>query len=638
MIVACGLALSPLPSLGQTGAAVINDAGISVKLITTRDCRLYDRPDSTESDSAPCRIFTYWYVLPPDRTAPSRHLKDLDSITVNGFYRVAAGDTEGEFKGWIHESDAIEWHHRQAVRFASRRGRDLAHFFPAPEDAVAWATNGQAKTATHREPESTGGQLVLMPLLDAKPTTINGAEMQLFKVAFVSGRTGSEAPLPTKSDVLERATVDIVFVLDTTESMGPSIAKVLRSIERVAETLASDDTMRPRLRLGLVGYRDTVDDMTDYYLTKTFCILEEGRDHRLFTERLKGVTTPTGSHRDDYAEDVLAGIDHALGEDMKWNPYAWKNIIVVSDSSIKEPNHTRPESRHNAGSRTIAGTLGKVQPGSGTVEELLNGGHVISSVCVRHPGSPDDYALADRQFRDLTTGREYVGELMSVRGGSDPEDFSDILSRRVLKLVENFERAVLYGETVKTGPMPYPVLDLLRALGEADSTSVVTGDASGMGFASRYCAEFNHNGDRVFIPHVFTRRGQLLQFNSMLEYLEGALEDAGEPGHKDVGVILRSLQVVSTSLNLDEPLTADMELEKLLQLLLGLPLKTPIFKISISDLASMSQVDYDDWLRSLRGCHDTLASLLENPTIWYRLHPTARDREMHAFIELADLP
>ncbi|MFH1688771.1 MAG: vWA domain-containing protein [Candidatus Eisenbacteria bacterium] len=617
---------------------MINDAGTSVKLITVRDCRIYDRPDSTESDTAPCEVFRYWYVLPPDRTAPSRALKDLDSITLNGFYRVAAGDTEGEFKGWIHKSDAIEWHHRQAVRFSPRRARDLAYFFPAPEDAVAWATNGEAKTATHREPESTGGQLVLMPLLDADPIGINGAEMELFKVAFVWGHTGSEAPLPTKSVVLEETTVDIVFVLDTTESMGPSIAKVLRSIEQVAETLASDDTMRPRLRLGLVGYRDTVGDMTDYYLTKTFCTLEEGSDHRLFIERLKGAVTPTGSHRDDYAEDVLAGIDHALGEHMKWNPYAWKNIIVVSDSSIKEPDHPHPESRHNAGSRTIAGLLSKVQPGSGAVEELLSSGHVISSVCVRHPDSPDDYNAADRQFRELTTGRSYEGQLMRVRGGSDPEDFSDILSRRVLKLVENFERGVLHGEPVKEEDWPLPVLDLLTALGDADSTGAASGKADTMGFASRFCAEFNHNGDRVFIPHVFTRKGQLLQFNSMLEYLEGALEDAGEPGSKDVATILRSLQVVSTSLNLAEPITADMELEKLLKLLLGLPLKTPIFRISISDLASMSQVDYDDWLKSVRGCHDTLESLLENPTIWYRLHPTARDREMHAFIELADLP
>jgi hypothetical protein len=627
-------------AFGQTGGAVINEAGVSVKLITVRDCSIYDRPDLTDSDKAPCRIFTYWYALPPDRTAPSRHEKDLESITENGFYRVAAGDTEGEYKGWIHSNDVIEWHHRQAVRFSPRRSRDLAYFFPAQEDAVAWATNGDTKAATHREPESTGGQLVLMPILDTDRVEIDGVEMQLFEIAFVSGSTDgeSEGARPTKTDVLEGTTVDIVFVVDTTESMRESIAKVLRSIEQVAETLASDDAMRTRLRFGLVGFRDRVEDMSDYYLTKTFCTLDEGSDHALFIERLKNVNTPTGRHRDDYAEDVLAGIEHALRDEMGWNPYAWKNIIIVSDSSIKEPEHTHPESRRSDGGRTITGMVARIQPGAGTAEELLSSGHVISAVAVRHPGSPDDYPLADKQFRELTAGRAYEGHLMRVRGGSDPEDFSDILSTRILKLVENFERSVLHGETVKGDAIPYPVLDLLRELGDADSTGTASTGADGMGFSNCYCAEFNSVGDRVFVPHVFVRRGQLLQFNSMLEYLEGALEDAGEPGHKDVATILRSLQVVSTSLNLAEPVTADMELEKLLKLLLGFPLKTPIFKISISDLASMSQTDYDDWLRNVRGCHETLASLLENRNIWWKLHPTVREREMHAFIELADLP
>ncbi|MFH1688772.1 MAG: hypothetical protein ABIE42_00865 [Candidatus Eisenbacteria bacterium] len=55
-------------------------------------------------------------------------------------------------------------------------------------------------------------------------------------------------------------------------------------------------------------------------------------------------------------------------------------------------------------------------------------------------------------------------------------------------------------------------------------------------------------------------------------------------------------------------------------------------------MASMSLTDYYDWLKSVHGCHVTLESFLEDPTIWYRLHRTARDREMHAFIELADLP
>jgi hypothetical protein len=159
-----------------------------------------------------------------------------------------------------------------------------------------------------------------------------------------------------------------------------------------------------------------------------------------------------------------------------------------------------------------------------------------------------------------------------------------------------------------------------------------------MRFASRYCTEFDHDGNRLFVPHVFVRKGQLKSFNSMLEFLQGALEDAGEPGHRDVGNILKSLQVITTSLNLSEPITAEMPLERFLQVLLGFPLKTPIFQVTIGDLAAMSQTDYDDWVAGVKSTTETLNSLIENPNIWHKLHPTARDREAHAFVALADLP
>ena len=48
----------------QSSGAVINQAGINVKLITTKSTRLYSSP-STGNNSAPCSMFSFWYVLPP---------------------------------------------------------------------------------------------------------------------------------------------------------------------------------------------------------------------------------------------------------------------------------------------------------------------------------------------------------------------------------------------------------------------------------------------------------------------------------------------------------------------------------------------------------------------------------------------
>ncbi|MBI4606435.1 MAG: hypothetical protein HY721_31100, partial [Planctomycetes bacterium] len=49
----------------EKGDSVLNEAGIPIKVITTRDCKLYEDADGS-SKGAPCPVFKYWYVLPPE--------------------------------------------------------------------------------------------------------------------------------------------------------------------------------------------------------------------------------------------------------------------------------------------------------------------------------------------------------------------------------------------------------------------------------------------------------------------------------------------------------------------------------------------------------------------------------------------
>lgn len=177
---------------------------------------------------------------------------------------------------------------------------------------------------------------------------------------------------------------------------------------------------------------------------------------------------------------------------------------------------------------------------------------------------------------------------------------------------------------------PWPVLDILGA--------VTTDTEGGFQFESRYATEFDSDGDRVFIPHLFITKGQLLSFTSMLDFLQLQLEDAGDPGNRDVTTIIRGIQTVSATVNVAEPISADIPIEKFLGVLLGFPLKNPIFQLTIGDLAAMSQADYDDWLRSVRAQKDTLKALIDNAHIWRRLHHDASERAAYAFVPMSDLP
>ncbi len=654
----------PGAARGQAGGAVLNKAGVPVKLITTRTTQLHSQPDPS-SASSPCPVFKFWYVLPPDRTAPSRQQEDLGSLTRNGYYRVASGDSEGEFRGWVAEADAVEWHHRQAAKFSPRHGRGLAHFFGQSDEAKAAAESGDVGAATHREPESSGGELILMPVLDVSDVAVDGQEMQLYEMAFMAGHPetapapsaagvrveGLEGPV-TQERVREETTVDIVFVVDTTHSMQPVIDKVRRSIESVANELAADEQLRPRLRFGLVGYRDTIPQMHQMeYLARVFCHLEGGQDHRLFLQRLGQLEeAPVGSG--GYPEDGLAGIDLAMDfETLKWNPLGWKHVVVVGDASWKESEHPDGGSRRSENNRTIAGLLAKAQPGN-NLEALTQAGFVFTPVRVKDPRAAQDHLFADRQANRLAAGRTHSGEAIHVRGGVGAEDFSAKLTEEILGRLRELgdlasgntapggTPAPSPGPTRPSAPtntssadFPWPVLEILQAVGSGNG-----GGTGGMQFENRYSTEYDADGNRVFVPHLFIRKGQLLSFTSMLDFLQGQLEDAGEPGSRDVTAIVKGLQTLSLTLNIAEPISADMPVETFLSMLLGFPIKNPIFQLTIADLAAMSQTDYDDWVKSVKAQKEALQALTENAHIWKKLHQDAKDRDAHAFVPMSDLP
>ena len=98
------------------------------------------------------------------------------------------------------------------------------------------------------------------------------------------------------------------------------------------------------------------------------------------------------------------------------------------------------------------------------------------------------------------------------------------------------------------------------------------------------------------------------------------------------------MKAMSMSLQLDEPLNPEMELDHVLTGVLGLPIQTPIFRLSFGDLAAMDERRYDEWVRSVEAVQKSLKAVIDNEQLWFDLHPQAQDRDAHAFVALSDLP
>lgn len=119
-----------------------------------------------------------------------------------------------------------------------------------------------------------------------------------------------------------RPTLDVVFVLDTTGSMDGLIEGAKQKIWSIASRLASG-TPTPRIRVGLVGYRDR----GDAYVTKRFDLSED----------LDAVYASLQGFKADGGGDTPEHVGKALGEAvslMKWtdDAKAARMIFLVGDA------------------------------------------------------------------------------------------------------------------------------------------------------------------------------------------------------------------------------------------------------------------------------------------------------------------
>ena len=130
-------------------------------------------------------------------------------------------------------------------------------------------------------------------------------------------------PIPTLAATQEaHPTIDVVFVLDTTGSMGGLIQSAKEKIWSIASTLAQG-TPTPKIRVGLLAYRDRGDS----YITKSFPL----------TENLDAMFSTLMGYTADGGGDTPESVNQALKEavtNFEWSQDkgTYKTIFLVGDA------------------------------------------------------------------------------------------------------------------------------------------------------------------------------------------------------------------------------------------------------------------------------------------------------------------
>lgn len=592
---------------GDYDDAVQTEAGAPLKVVVRRDTALYEGPAKT-GRNRPVSMFEFFYVLKPERGSTAR--------TKNGFYRVGGGTSQSLEVGWIVAEDVVEWPHRQALGLRPVGGRERAVFYQSKEDlARAFGASGAKPTPLSREPEGGATDINLVPILERFTMTADGDTVDGFRVAYLhsrSGRRSSSGPSRGEGPAIDfaKSTLDVVFIIDTTGSMQPHIDAAKEAVTKITAELAKHAKEVP-LRFGLIGYRDVEDE----YVARIFSDLEYGADHTRFLSVLGTVTADGGG---DGPEDIFAGMKLAITS-AKWNPHAFKHIILMGDA----PAHTEMEGEKNRDKLTIEGVVALAQPrGRENVREKIT----IHAICC-HQGTAHPETAA--QFRVLSQGEEYPG----YYGEFDTKESPQFIQELVLKAMEGL-KTVVRGGDVRTLRQDTPGLGLLMEM--VDASEAVGGDVPS--FASGFCCEIDPRGNQVFEPWVLVQHGRLAMFTSFLEFSVRAIRSAGDAGARDVKKAVQSIQMLATQMNLGEPVTADMPVARLANLILEFPVRTKIFDITFSKLAAMTEADFTTWVRQVETSRSVIQSHLDNPRIWRSLGRDMPLEQRYCFLKMKDLP
>lgn len=119
---------------------------------------------------------------------------------------------------------------------------------------------------------------------------------------------------------MQQVPLDILFILDTTGSMGEEISRLKRTIEIIKLNLASLAS-HPRVRFGMVLYKDR----GDTYVTRIVPLVE---DLEVFQGALNKVTATGGG---DTPEDLQAALYDGIHR-IQWQPEGIRLAFVITDA------------------------------------------------------------------------------------------------------------------------------------------------------------------------------------------------------------------------------------------------------------------------------------------------------------------
>ncbi|MDH3976032.1 MAG: VWA domain-containing protein [Deltaproteobacteria bacterium] len=134
------------------------------------------------------------------------------------------------------------------------------------------------------------------------------------------GKREIEVRLDSRRRVAQQVPLDILFILDTTGSMGEEIHRLKTTIEMINLNLTSLSS-QPKVRFGMVLYKDK----KDAYVTKTVPLTESLDEFRSALDKVRA--SGGGDHPEDLQSALMASM-----KGIKWNNDGIRLSFIITDA------------------------------------------------------------------------------------------------------------------------------------------------------------------------------------------------------------------------------------------------------------------------------------------------------------------
>lgn len=338
------------------------------------------------------------------------------------------GDSDGTTLGWLPAEHGIDWKQTLTVGFRDPANQPRVLLFRDRDSLKNLIDKGDVDTYRRlRELAAEGNaenspvaaiqpegyidirkDFYLVPILNHEDVLVGPNQARLLHVASV--------PLRDAGPTTGAYRAGIVFVIDTTISMGPYIERTRSTMRRVYDAIEAAD-LSDKVSYGLVAYRDNTKAVPGLEFTsRIYANLTEGSSGAAFLDRIRSVR-PASVSSEGFNEDAYAGIQEAI-QAIDWSGYFARYVILVTD----------------AGPRLAGDALSTTGLDTESLRRLARDKDIALWVMhLKTPAGNENHGYAEGEYRRLSTVSG-IGEFYYPVATGDVDSFERALAAMTQQL------------------------------------------------------------------------------------------------------------------------------------------------------------------------------------------------------------